>query len=263
MSKYNCSCTTDKTKVSSDNVYYAGAYLSTLNINPNEYLTSILQKINDYNFNATSCVSCDNGIPVFTGIKNSFALSTDANGKVITATNVYNKTEVNNLILAGNTNISNTDLTLTGNRVLSGNDTRNLSIIHINNIVFGANSFSFQNTLNNTFSYQGQNGNVYTINSDNTTSDVDYQLPDDSGTIALESYVDDEIDDNRNKPLLTDNSGNIVDSYLVNKDLRVLIGATFTFENGVHFNKVLNSNTLTMISPNTLLPNYNYTPIYN
>lgn len=263
MSKYNCSCTTNPTKVSSDNVYYAGAYLSTLDILPNEYLTSILQKINDYSFNTSGCVTCDGGIPVFTGVKNAFALATDSNGKVITATNVYNKTEVNNLISAGNTNIGNTDLTLTGNRVLNGSDTRNLSIIHINNLVLGANQFSFQSAGSNTFSYQGVNGYVYTINSNSLSGTRTYDLPNDSGTIALESYVDDEIDSNRNKPLLTDVSGNIIDNYLVNKDLVNILGAGFIFEKTIHFNKTLNSNQVIMISPNTLLPNYNYTPIFN
>ena len=33
-------------------------------------------------------------------------------------------------------------------------------------------------------------------------------------------------------------------------------------EKGVNFNKVLSANTITMISPNTLIPNHNYTPIY-
>lgn len=189
MPKYNCSHTE---KVSSDDVYYNGAYLSTLDISPNEYLTGILQKINDYSFNTSGCVTCDEGVPVFTGVKNSFALATDSNGKVITATNVYNKTEVNNLI-SSSANIGNTDLTLTGNRVLNGSDTRNLSIIHINNLVLGANQFSFQNTGSNTFSYQGLNGYIYTINSNLVSSNRNYQLPDNSGTIALQSYVDNEI----------------------------------------------------------------------
>lgn len=197
MSKYNCSCTNNPSKVSSDNVYYNGAYLSTLNISPNEYLTSILQKINDYSQNTNGCVSCDNGKPVFAGLKNSFALSTDANGKLQTATNVYTKTEVDNLILAGDKNIGNTNLTLTSDRTLNGSDTKNLSITHINNLLLGSNQFLFQNLGSNNFSYQGANGYLYNIRSDNILSIQNYQLPNDSGTIALESYVDEKVNDKK------------------------------------------------------------------
>lgn len=44
----NCNCEPNTNKVISDNVTYSGAYLSTLDILPNEDLTSIIVKINNY-----------------------------------------------------------------------------------------------------------------------------------------------------------------------------------------------------------------------
>lgn len=155
-------------------------------------------------------------------------------------------------------NIGSKDLVLTDNRVLSGNDTKDLSIIHVNNLTFGANSFSFQNTSNNTFTYQGQNGFIYTIKSDNITNVRNYQYPDNSGIIALESYVDNTIANTpKIFPLTSNNIGVISDNSINGKNVLKLEKSGFPpYYKSIHFTK--SGNTINMISPNTLSNNTEY-----
>lgn len=67
----------------------------------------------------------------------------------------------------------------------------------------------------------------------------------------------------RSKVLHTDNSGNIVDNYLKNKDLLSLMISNIILQKGINFTKVISSNTIVMIGTNTLLPNRDYIPIYS
>lgn len=262
MSKYNCSYTT---KVSSDNVYYAGAYLSTLDISPNEYLTNILQKINDYSFNTSGCVTCDGGVPVFTGVKNAFALATDSNGKVSTATNVYNKTEVNNLISAGNTNIGNTDLTLTSERILDGGgfnlhiqNTPSTSIEASTQILLKAATVVLRTTTDPYFILRLNNNFGTNLDLSLNTQIRNLKTPDEDGIISTQAYVD----KSKSTQLTTDNTASSFNVSLSGKDLLCLITSGITLEKGEHFNKNLNDPFITMIFPNTLIINHIYTPIF-
>lgn len=176
------------------------------------------------------------------------------------------------LTLSSNSvNIGNSDLTLTGNRTLDGGgfnftlEGTDITLITSDTQTTiqsqGTLLLSSASEPGITFS-SGTIGNKQLLFSlEELTSDRSLKVPDTTGTIATQEYTDINY---AKKPLvLTSNgSGVITDSYLINKDLLLLVTSGIIFEKGVHFTKTLGASTITMISPNTLLTNHNYTPTY-
>jgi len=210
------------------------------------------------------CISCVNGIPVFKNIKNSFALATDSNGQVITATNVYNKTEVDELIQEASINIGNSNLTLTGNRTLNGGG-YNFTTQGISTLTLKSNNSPIiQSDSEDFITFGTTGGDVIYLKKGGTYETQTLITPDiDQGTIATEEYVDKY----RVFPLTSDNTGKIQSSSLIGKNIGLIQGGSLMFENGYQFYKTINGDTIldqnNTGQPFIFIPTYKYylTPI--
>lgn len=231
------------------------------------------------------CITCSNGSTVLPNLKNSFALATDSTGKIITATNVYTKEEIDNLIESDSINIGNSDLTLTDNRILEGDGKSlnfdDISILEINSNSFNVNSVnSIHFVTEDTFTIKtngpidllsGEGFALRTYNNtvpviiktQNITEQRNLEVPDESGTIALDKYSVFR--------LTSDGDGILQSPLLEGKYIGLIHGASIFYEEDYQFYKPINGDTILdkategdpTPSPYIFLPNQKYylTPI--
>jgi len=152
--------------------------------------------------------------------------------------------EVVNLsaIITESLNLGNTDLTLSSNRTLSGNNKsltmNNLSSLLIESLqieLSSANAPIFKTTEGTAFNFVVEGG--YTLQLVvPITANTTLSAPDNGGTIATESLI--------TFPLTSNSSGIISDATLVGKKIGTIMGASTPFEEGYQFVKPTSGDTI-------------------